>query len=191
MIALVTSIGEPTTELATWALLRNGFEVKIIQDSETTLWQKLKWIYENIDEDFIRVDADTIVNRNCTPQYMDACLKDTIVYWCQFLSYDWLQQDTTHGGVQFIRKGALQYLRKYINEAQFVERPESYMFRIEPFHNPRRCVTQEVIMGINGYGITDIERVKGVKRRRGQLDNYDFELAEKLDQLLLEKNSDA
>lgn len=61
MKAYVTSIGEPTTDLCVWSLERNGFETVLIQD-QTTLAEKLKRIYSEADEDFVRIDADVIVN---------------------------------------------------------------------------------------------------------------------------------
>lgn len=186
MRALITSIGESTTGLCYWALERNGFDVFLLQDSQSSLWAKLKWIYSNTDEDFLRVDADVIVNKNCVPRNIKRDAKDKEIWWTQYRTYDWMQQDITHGGIQFIRKEALPYLRAQIMEAEHKERPESYMYRIKPFHDPRRCVTNETVMGLNGWGQDDIERIKETKRRRMQYDNYDFELAERLDDFMKE-----
>lgn len=177
MKAYVTSIGEPTTDLCVWALERQGFDVVLIKDP-STLWTKLKTIYDMADDDFIRVDADVIVNKNVRD-----LIKEEGLLWYQSLCYSWFSQDVTHGGVQFIRKEAIPVLRKHIDEATRRERPESYMFRLEAFHNPRVCGTFEKMCGLHGYAQNDINRVKQTKVRRGQMDNYDFELSERLSAL--------
>ncbi len=186
MRALITSIGEPTTSLCYWALERQGFDVFLLQDSQTSLWEKLKWVYENADEDFLRVDADTIVNRNCNPKNIKRDAKYKEIWWHQYRTFSWHSQDIAYGGVQFLKKETLPYLRAQIMEAEGKERPESYMYRIKAFHDPRRCVTNETIMGLNGWGQSDVERVKETKRRRNQFDDYDWELAERLDDFMKE-----
>jgi hypothetical protein len=192
MKAVITSIGESTTELAIWALARNGFDV-VVYKSSSSLWDKLKSCYGDLDEDFIRVDADVVVNANCNPEnvtklYVEEYAQSgtAVPCWVQYKTYDWYKQDITHGGVQLIKKEALPVLRLHIQEARYLERPESYMFRLGEFHNPRRCLTQDVIMGLNGYAANDLERVKATKQRREQYENYDWELHERLSKL--EKN---
>jgi hypothetical protein len=177
MKAYVTSIGESTTDLCVWSLERQGFEVVLIK-SASSLWSKLKEIYEIATDDFIRVDADVIVNRN-----VKELIKQDQLWWYQSYCFGWYSQDIVHGGIQFIRQKALNTLRSRIVEAERLERPESWMFRLEQFHNPRVCGTFEKICGIHGYKQTDDKRVYETKARRGQLDNYDFELAERLNEL--------
>lgn len=195
MLAVVTSIGEPTTDLCIWSLQRNGFTVKVIRDPYSSLWEKLKHIYIGTDEDFLRVDADVIPNRKVTASYLE---KQEYVYdlqtvnpahstawWLQFSAYDWFQQDVMHGGIQFIRKEALPALRAHVDEFERAYRPETYLYRLEEFTNPiRRCVAVNVVAGLHGFAQTDIERVKDTKERRGQMGNYDFELAERLNNLI-------
>jgi len=157
-----------------------------MQDSISSLWAKLKFIYETADDDFLRVDADTIVNRNCTVGNIKRDIKNDVIWWQQYRTFNWHQQDITHGGIQLIKKEALPYLRAQIMEAEHKERPESYMYRIKPFHDPRRCVTNETVMGLNGWGQEDIERIKKTKQRREQYNDYDWELAERLDNFMKE-----
>lgn len=179
MRAVVTSIGEATTDLCVWSLQRNGFDVAIYE-GQSSLAEKLAQIYEVLDEDFFRIDADVIPNRGLVPEH--ATNLDPNVWWLQFMTYDWFKQDVTYGGVQLIRKAALPVLRKHIGEAMQLERPESYMFRLAEFHNPRRCVSNMMIMGLHGYK-NDLNRVRETKARRMQSDNYDFELAERINAL--------
>lgn len=180
MIAFVTTIGESTTDLCIWSLKRNGFEVHSVS-SDTTLWQKMKLIYEeayNLDVDFVRVDADVVPNLNLTEDNLRATGN---LWWVQFQTYDWFKQDTAQGGVQYITRQALPALVKRIDEAEHEERPETYMYRIPEFHNPRRCDWNPCIMGIQNYR-NDMERVRETKQRRNQT-GYDWELAEKLGRL--------
>lgn len=181
MIAYITSIGEPTTETCRWSLERNGFEVVVVQDKYTTLAQKLKWIYDaSVGLDFIRVDADVVVNKNLVPEFVaHSAPKD--IWWTQYMTFDWYKQDLTHGGVQFIKNEALASLSEHIHEALDKERPESYMFRLKEFHGPRRCISNSKVVGIHGYAQKDMERVKATKARRNQY--YDWELAERLNAL--------
>lgn len=177
MIAFVTTIGEPTTDLCIWSLKRNGFEVHTVSGSDS-LACKLKRIYEeasNLDVDFVRVDADVVPNRNLVPDIK----VDQDIWWAQFQCFDWYRQDIMNGGIQFIRREALPHLLTHINEAMHLERPETYVYRLEEFGNPRRCITVEGIKGIHGFS-NDSSKAKAVKQRRNQIDGYDFELAERL-----------
>lgn len=178
MKAYVTSLGETTTDLCVWSLERLGFEVVLLNNPNTILWEKLKEIYSIQDDDFLRVDADVICNKNVLH-----LINQSSMVWYQSLTFDWFKQDTTHGGVQFVRKAAIQTIRNHIYEAKWKDRPESYMFRLKEFENPRVCGTYEVICGLHGYKQNDVERVKTVKKRREQYDNYDWELSERISEL--------
>ncbi len=179
MKAFVTSTGEPTTDLCVWSLKRSGFDVVLIQN-DTSLAEKLKVIYDMADYNFIRVDADVIPNQNLT----EACINYARpeVWWIQFLTFDWYKQDVTHGGVQLIKREAIPYLREKIANSLGLERPETYMFRIPEFHNPRRCESSPVVMGLHGYK-NDIEKAYQTKKRRDQLHYYDFDLSRKINEL--------
>lgn len=178
MKAFVTSIGETTTDLCVWSLERLGFEVTLFRNPDTSLWQKLHRIYEVAQDDFIRVDADVVVNKNVLEM-----LEQKDLWWYQSLTFGWFKQDVIHGGVQLIRKPALEHLRSYSLMAQHQERPETYLSRIDPFFNPRRFGTFEKICGIHGFKQNDVQRVKDTKERRGRYEEYDWELAESLDTL--------
>lgn len=182
MRAFVTSIGEPTTDLCVWSLRRNGFDVILIKD-ETTLWHKLKLIYEYAEEDFFRVDADIIVNNRLTPEmlsWLDA--KNPEIWWWQFLTFDWLKLNLTHS-MSYIRKEAIPALCSRIEFVERSNRPETEMSRIKEFYDPRRFDTYEdEIMGLHGYK-ADLKRVKKIKHIRNQQNLYDFEMAERLNKL--------
>jgi hypothetical protein len=130
----------------------------------------------------VRVDADCVVNCNLLPPLVRQMAQQKH-WWTQFLTFDWHKQDTTTGGVQFIRKEALPILRNNIDDYLDAERPETEMSRLKEFYNPRRFASVQTIVGIHGYKTNDMERIKETKKRRGQDQYYDWELAERLDRL--------
>jgi len=177
--AYVTSVGELTTDLCIWALERNGFHVELIYNETSSLAEKLQVIYERATDTFLRVDADVIVNRNCTPN-----LKG-VNWWTQYMTFDWYKQDRTHGGVQLIGKECISILREKIKDylREDIDRVESQLYRCEELDYPRRCSSVPIIMGITNYKRLDVDYIKQVKERRGQLNDYDWELTERLNQL--------
>lgn len=181
MIAFITSIGEITTDLCIWSLERNGFETVVIKD-RTTLWDKLKRIYTDANGDFVRVDADTVPNRQFTPENVRTA-GENISWWLQFQTFDWHKQGLAWGGIQAIRKEALPYLRASVDKYQTKIRPETELTRIPQFYSPRRFTSVPAVMGVHGYKATDIKRVKELKQMRNQYDTYDWELEERLNSL--------
>lgn len=184
MKAYITSIGEETTDLCEWALKRNGFDVQLVYNETTTLAEKLEYIYGIADEDFVRVDADVIVNRLCRPELISqATLAHPDAWWIQFRSWCWYSQGLIYGGVQFIKKEALPALRANIGHFKDISRPETEISRIKEFYEPRRFESHDVPMGIHGYGIKNLKPIIKLKAARGQSGNYDFELAQRLNEL--------
>lgn len=179
MIAYITSIYENTADICKWSLERNGFTVFEVKGQDS-LAEKLKYIYMHSNDDFLRVDADVIPNKNITYDYVKT-LNEKNVWWYQFLTYDWYKQDLTHGGIQFIKREALSLLRENIDKYMKAERPESQMYRLPEFHYPRRGKTIDIIAGLHGYKQSDTERVKQTKNRRKQ--EYDWELYERITKL--------
>lgn len=177
MKAVVTSIGEITRDLCVWSLERNGFEV-VMFDDPSTLADKLRRIYTQLDEDFIRVDADVVVNRALTPTLLNQLTYHA--WWIQFQTFSWFTMDRIWGGVQFIKQPALPALRANIENHMRDIRPETSMTRLEEFYNPRRFESHPIITGIHGFAATDVERIKDLKRARNQYETYDWELAQRM-----------
>lgn len=175
MKAIVFSIGEPTTELSVWALRRHNIETELIEN-KTSLADKLAALFAEADEDILRVDADIIVNRNILDFIKQAQAHPSL--WLQSKTFDWFKQDISIGTPSYIKKELIPTLRQY--SFKHHERPETEYTRIKELHNPRRFASLDILVGLHGFGQADINRVKQTKARRGQLDNYDFELAEKL-----------
>lgn len=184
MKAYITSVGEPTTQLCDWALKRNGWNVELLFDGNTSLADKLEFIYETATEDFLRVDADVIVNRFCTPDFIKEQMdKQPDTWWLQFQCWGWYGQQPIYGGVQFIKIEALEALRSNIKRFKHTSRPETAISRINEFYNPRRFQSVDTLLGIHGYGIKDLKPIIIQKANRGQSSNYDFELAKRLNEL--------
>lgn len=184
MKAYITSVGEETTQLCDWALKRNGWDVELVYAGNTTLAEKLEFIYNTATEDFLRVDADVIVNRHCTPDIVSIAVADNPdAWWIQFRCWGWFNQAPIYGGVQFIRKEALPALRANIKRFRDVSRCETAISRIDEFYNPRRFVSSDLLLGIHGYGIKDLKPIIIQKANRGQSANYDFELARRMNEL--------
>lgn len=181
MIAYVTSIGEKSAELCMWSLERNGFQVLLDDDPTTTLAKKLKVIYHSAEDDFVRVDADVIPNRNLNFHLLEE-FNDPEIWWYQFMTFDWYQQNIGYGGVQYIKKEALPYLRENIGKHLSDDRPETAMTRLKDFYEPRRFKSEDIVMGMHNYK-NDMKRVAAVKANRGQSSSYDFELARRIEEL--------
>lgn len=182
MKAYVTSVGEPTTDMCVWSLERNGFEVVLLNNG-SLLADKLKTIYEQADDDFLRVDADVVVNKVLTPEFLREDVGDA--WWVQYMCFDWLKQSLSYGGVQYIRKEALPALRSNIDLAHDQDRPETMMSRLPEFYNPRRFESSEVVLGLHGFALGEhTERVYQQKKKRNHFTTFDFELAAKLESML-------
>lgn len=184
MKAFVTSIGEPTTELCVWSLERNGFDVELITGGGL-LVDKLKTIYEKAEEDFVRIDADVVVNKSFTPEFAFAeMLPET--WWQQYICFDWLKLNLSYGGVQAICKEAIPFLRKAVDNFHHEDRPETALSRIPEFYNPRRFDSCQAVVGLHGYALGEhFERVRYQKHKRKKYyHEFDFELMAKLEELL-------
>ena len=179
MKCYITSIGEPTTDLCIFSVERQGFEAVLVQD-KTSFNAKLEFIYNDADDDFLRIDADVIMNHN-VHRFIASCPPE--IWWLQSMSFDWWQMDTCWGGVQYIKKKCLPALRANISKVQHLDRPESLMYRLPEFHEPRRCEGAEIVCGLHGYGQNDMQRVIDLKTKRKQIDSYDFKLAQRASEL--------
>lgn len=175
----MTSIGELTTDICVWSLERQGFEVELVKGSDS-LNHKLEFIYNEAQDDFLRVDADTVVNKNIH-KFITEKPKDC--WWYQAMVFDWWQQNTGYSGIQYYTSKTLNILRDNISEVIDIDRPESMMFRLPEFHNPRRCLSSSIVCGLHGYHQDDVERVRALKSSRDYIVDFDFELVERLSQL--------
>lgn len=178
MNAYLTSIGEKTTEIAKEQLERYGFNV-IVLGGEEKWYDKYKRFVFLAYENCIRIDADVIVNENIK-EFQDFGDRFMIQ---QALTYDFYRNDLGITSPVYYTKGALRLIRKNWDKVSR-DRPEASACRI-PEINPFKF-TNELIVGIHGFFQKgeDLERHKQHKIERKQMEQYDFELAEKLLKLL-------
>lgn len=177
MKAVLFSIGEATTDLARWALERQGLEVTLVKDSRG-LAEKIDEMVDKLDEDILRVDADIIVNKRIKQFIRMARLSELL--WAQSMTFDWWKQDLAIGTPTYIKAELLPVLRKYKGVFADSQRPETDLTRIKELYEPRRFGTLDVLVGVHGWGQADVDRVEAIKRERGQLDDYDFSLARRM-----------
>lgn len=176
MKAYITSIGEPTTDLCEWSVKRLGFDVVMVYNETSSLADKLEYIYNQADDDFIRVDADVIVNKNLLA--VNNMNKNLL--WVQYKTFDMYKMDITNGGVQYYSKKLLSTLRANIVKFKHDDRPETRMYRLPEFKERWRFKTAENIVGIHGFGQRDIDRVKSTKNGRKYSEDYDWALVERM-----------
>lgn len=178
MKAYVFSIGERTTELCCELMREYGFEVILYQD-QTSLWEKLKRFYTDAlatnDQDFVRIDADIIPNRNVVR------LASQSTGWTCASGYDWYKQDRGAISVHVMSRAVIEECLKHIEEAMNKVRPETHLWR-HPLINPDTRVEESFSCGIHGYGQGDQrERIKSLKASRNQ--DYDWPLVERIEAL--------
>ena len=174
MKCYITSIGEPTTKLCADQLRRFGFDVVLIT-SGTSLGEKLEQIYNHADDDFIRVDADVIVNEG-----VKAVLNMNKNYWwVQYKTFDMYKLDLTNGGVQYYSKKLLPALRENIGKFKHDNRPETRMYRLDEFTERWRFKNAENVVGVHGFGQKDWERVKETKDQRKD-QHYDWVVVKRM-----------
>jgi len=174
--AYITSIGEPTTDLCEWSVKRLGFETVMIYNETSSLADKLEYIYNQADDDFIRIDADVIVNKNLLA-VNNVSLN---LMWVQYKTFDMYKLDLTNGGVQYYSKKIIPTLRANIGKFKHDNRPETRMYRLPEFNERWRFQTAENIVGIHGFGQRDMDRVKRTKDERKHSDQYDWPLVERM-----------
>lgn len=180
MKAYVFSIGEKTTDLCCELMKDYGFEVILLKDKNTTLWDKLKYFYEQAlktnDEYFVRIDADIIPNSN-----IKTLTNEKISPWVCSTGYDWYKQDRGAISIHLMHRFMIYGCLYYINEAEQEVRPETYLWR-KPLINQFTYIENSYSCGIHGYGQADQrERIKKLKKSRDQ--KYDWSLIEKIEQL--------
>lgn len=180
MKAYIFSIGEPTTELCVELMEKYGFEVQLIYNEVSSLWDKLKYFYTKAletDEDiFVRVDADIIPNRN-----VNRLVDDFIHGWSCASGYDWYKQDRGSISIHVMDRATIKKCLDHIEEARDKVRPETYLWRLKEV-NGFTDVEEDYSCGIHGYGQKQHrQRIKDLKHLRNQ--EYDWELVERIEAL--------
>jgi len=183
MRAFVTTIGEKTTELCIKQLKRYGFEVILLDGKELWASKYTRFIEEadKLDEDILRVDADIIVNKNIQeiPYYE---YYNSGVSMVQFKHWDFYKNDLGQGNPVWYSAEAIKIIKDYL---QYIDphRPETWAWRLSDIRPYTE--TSDSVVGIHGIAQSkeDIKRAFEHKKLRGQLQDFDFDLAYKINKL--------
>lgn len=169
MVAYVTSIGEKTTQVCCEQLKRFGFDVILLDTKES--WQnKYKKFISLANEDCLRIDADVIPNKHIKEVGKEGFGLVT------YTTYDFYRNDIGITSPVFYRKDIIEKLKKRIKDIPSF-RPETSASRFpeinkENFHS-------NLIVGVHGFfqRPETMERARKNKIERGQIREYDFDLA--------------
>lgn len=176
MKAYLTTIGERTTDICAEQLKRFGFDVQIL-DGAMPWAQKYKQFIETADEDCLRIDADVIINKNIN--ILIAALESKTGYVIQGFTYDFYRNNIGVTTPILYSKTALALIRQSWDKIGLL-RPEANACRLPGLSG--RIYTSPAIVGMHGF-FQDVEHLKMAqenKVQRGQIAEYDFELANKL-----------
>lgn len=183
MKAFLTSIGENTTELCIKQLKRYGLDVILLDRNEKWGEKYTRFINEadKLDEDILRVDADIIVNKNVQeiPYYE---YYNSGVSMVQFRHWDFYKNDLGLGNPVWYSAEAIKIIKDYLPHID-PHRPETWASRLSEIRPYKR--TSDLVVGIHGISQNkeDMKRAFENKKIRGQLVNYDFDLAYKINKL--------
>ncbi len=180
MKVFITSIGESTTELCAKQFKKYGFDVVVLSEDE--LWpakyKRFIKLANETKEDVIRVDADIIPNKNIAQlPTLAEIFKNA--YAVQFKTLNFLSMDLYPSTPMIYKKTGLHVMATLVDRIK-TERPESEMCRFPEVND--FVWTSPVVMGINGFfqKEKDFERQIDHRIARGQVEQYDFPLAEEV-----------
>jgi hypothetical protein len=128
------------------------------------------------NEDCIRIDADVIVNDKIL---LDIDQIPSNILMAQFRFFDFYRNEVGVGNPCFYSKACLDILKTKLDEID-ERRPEASAWRLKEIND--FTMTGERICGMHGFFQDEetIKRAKKNKEDRGQINLYDFELANKL-----------
>jgi hypothetical protein len=175
MKVYITSIGELTTKICKWQFERLGFDVVLLDKIEPWL-EKYKSFINTAKGNCLRCDADTIINKNILnfnyknfPEYL----------MITFQGYDFYKNNIGSITPIFYRKEALEIIKNKIDKLD-CNRPETSAWRFPEI--VEKTLTLDMIVGFHGFFQDSITFNRAIKNKveRKQFENYDFELAKKL-----------
>lgn len=174
MIAYVFSVGEPTTDLCVEALRKQGLDVILYQDG-SRFSEKYRRLMNEATGDFLRVDADIIINDRLSEYLSQA--KD----WSCAYGWVWWQQDLQPISVMYYSPEVVDIIKKHLHDPDFdrTPRPEQYMWSLPELKDKIHKIN--VPLGIKGYGVRNLTPVKKRKKDRNQY--YDWWWIEKINKL--------
>lgn len=180
MKVYVTSVGEKTTDFCVKQWKKYGFEVILMDEKEPWIEKYKRFIQlaHATGEDVIRCDADIIPNKNVGElQYLAEIYKTQ--YVVQFMTLNFLSLDLYPSCPMIYKRTGLQVMNALVDKIDSF-RPETQMCRMPETVN--YVFTSPMVMGINGFfqKEEDFERQIANRIKRGQTEQYDFNLAKEV-----------
>lgn len=177
MKAFLTSVGEKTTQICREQLEKFGFSVVMLDEKES--WEdKYKRFIFLADDDCIRIDADIIPNENIKKINEEIEWAENPLM-IQFEGYDFYKNNKGIIGLTYYTKQVLEIIKNNLDKIDW-RRPEATAWRLPEIN--KKVYTSNLIVGMHGF-FQDREtmaRAKQNKVDRKQIEDYDFELVEKL-----------
>jgi len=169
----LTSIGEKTTKIAKWQAERLGFEVILLDKKEEWI-SKYQTFIDIAREACLRCDADIILNKNIKTYDMEVGEGIDMV---QFSNFDLYKNDISVGNPIYYSKEGLDKIRPHLSKLRH-DRPETSAWRLDDVNG----YTSDYVVGMHGFFQDKETRDRALfnKQERGQVDQYDFELLNKI-----------
>lgn len=186
MKAYLTSIGEATTQICKDQLERFGFEVVLLDGKEPWIdkYRKFIEIGSEAYENCIRIDADVIPNAGIKAvfddiPYWENILSNGPVLMAQWNCYDFYRNGVGVCSPVYYSKEALLIIREDWSELD-KRRPEATAWRIKRINEYTQ--TGNAIVGMHGFfqDKGHLDRHLENKIERKQMEEYDFDLAQRL-----------
>lgn len=175
MKAVITSIGEPTTQLCADLMRKFGFDVEVM-DEDIPWPQKFRKFIETYDEDCVRIDAD------CLPlppvaRLLDWPSRAWIVQTEQVDLYSW---NLKPGGPLLYRQCALEYIREHIDEIDW-RRPEANAWRLASVNG--RTETVRVLASLHGFFQRPEDNGRALQNRKDRGQIYEMDIVREITKL--------
>jgi len=174
MKAFVTSVGEKTTDICCELLKKFGFNVVLLDEKEKWIDKYRRFIYL-ADDDCVRIDADVIPNESIKNiNKYDDC------FIVQSQYYDIYRNKVVPGHPLFYSKKGIDIIKVNLDKLDH-GRPETSAWRLPEIIDKTYTVTRTV-MGIHGIYQDEktVERAKQNKIDRKQINEFDFDLIDRL-----------
>ena len=177
MKAFVTSIGEKTTGICYEQLKRFGFDVILLNEKEEWINKYRKFI-AIADEDCIRIDADIIPNENIKQVGKDIGSFGMGTH----MTYDLYRNNIGITSPIFYKKFILDILKTKIKDIPAF-RPEASASRFKEVNDYK--YNSNLIVGLHGFfqDKETVARAEQNKKERKQIEQYDFNLVNKINDL--------
>ena len=182
MKAYLFSIGEQTTDICASLLKRYGFDA-VLLDGEESILDKYKRFIKMADEDCLKIDADIIPNEDIKLiKYHSKTASRHSASVINYSCYDFYHNGIWVGCPTYYSKGAIEAIKRNLDTLD-ASRPETSACRLPEIHP--NIVKSDLVVGMHGFFQAKQDTIRCIeqKKARGQSDQFDFNLINKLKDL--------